>query len=138
MTASASDLLTTQKNNVVAINTVAAFLQVIYNNIPTTQLGQAAAGTSVGTLYTANSKVAAHINSIVICNTATATANIYLFIVPSGGTAGPSNAIFYGNPLPGNTTLDWQGYLIVPAGGTVQGYASTANVAITLSGGASV
>lgn len=138
MTASASDLLTTQKNNVVAINTVAAFLQVIYNNIPTTQLGQAAAGTSVGTLYTANSKVAAHINSIVICNTATTTANIYLFIVPSGGTAGPSNAIFYGNPLPGNTTLDWQGYLIVPAGGTVQGYASTANVAITLSGGASV
>ena len=138
MTASASDLLTTQKNNVVAINAVAGFLQVIYNNIPTAQLSQKAAGTSVSTLYTAGTKVAAHINSIVICNTANTSSSIYLFIVPAGGTAGPANAIFYGNPLPGNTTLDWQGNIIVPAGGSVQGYASTTAVSFTLSGGTSV
>ena len=138
MTASASDLLTTQKNNVVAINTVAAFLQVLYNNVPTSQLGQAAVGTSVGTLYTASTKVAAHVNGIVICNTAAPSALIYLFVVPAGGTASQANALFYGNPLPGNTTLDWQGYLIVPAGGSIQGYASTTAVSITLSGGTSV
>ena len=138
MTASASDLLTTQKNNVVAINAVAGFLQVLYNNIPTAQLSQSAATTSVSTLYTANSKIAAHLNTINICNTAGAAASFSIFIVPSGGTAGPANAVFYNCAIAANTTTLWTGTLIIPAGGTLQASASATTVTFNIAGGASI
>jgi len=138
MTASASDLLTTQKNNVVAINAVAGFLQTLYNNIATAQLSQSTATTSASKLYTANSKVAAHINTICVCNTAGAAATFSIFIVPSGGTAGAGNAIFYSSAIAANTTFTSNVTFIVPAGGTIWASASATTVTFTFAGGASI
>jgi hypothetical protein len=138
MTASASDILTTQKNNVVAINAVAGFLQTLYNNIPTAQLAQSAATTSASKLYTASTKIASHINTICVCNTAGSAATFSIFIVPSSGTAGAGNAIFYSSAIAANTTFTSNVIFIIPAGGTLWASASATTVTFNIAGGASI
>lgn len=135
MSASLSDILTTQKNGVIAINNLASYLLSIYNNIPTLQLCQSSLATSVATLYTASSGSSSHVNSINICNTTSSTINVYLFFVPFGGTAGAGNAIFYNTAVPGGTTVLWESAQVIGAGDTIQGYASATGVTVTVSGG---
>jgi len=135
MSASLSDILTTQKNGVIAINNLASYLLGVYNNISTTQLCQTTLGTSVATLYAASSGAKSHVNSINICNTTSLTINVYLFFVPLGGVAGAGNAIFYNTPIPGNTTVLWESTQIIGAGATIQGYALASGITVTISGG---
>jgi hypothetical protein len=135
---SVSDILTTFKNNVIATNTIVTYLQGIYNNIATQRLFGGAATTSVSTLYSASSGVASHINTINICNTASAAATFSIYIVPSGGTASAANAVFYNCPIPANTTTLWSGALIIPAGGSIQASASATTVTFNMAGGNSV
>ena len=138
MSASLSDILTTQKNGVVALGNLASYFLATYNNITTSQICQSALGTSVSTLYTASSGTKSHVNSIKICNTTSGSISFYIFIVPPGGAAGTGNAIFYNAPIPANTTVLWDGVQIIQAGGTLQAYASAAGVTITVSGGTAV
>lgn len=137
MSASLSDILTTQKNGVIAINNLASYLLSVYNNITTVQLCQLGLTTSVSTLYTASSGAQSHINSINICNTTSSAINVYLFFVPSGGAAGAGNAIFYNTAVPGGTTVLWESTQVIGAGATIQGYASATGVTVTVSGGSS-
>ena len=133
--ANLDDILTAQKNGVINLGLLAGYYKSIYNNLTTAQLAQAALGTSVATLYTATSTSTAHVNSINICNTTAAAITVYLFIVPSGGTAGAGNAIFYNTSVPGGTTVLWESVQIIPAGGTIQGYGSATGLTVTISGG---
>lgn len=134
--ASLDDILTAQKNGVVALNNISLALnnQYLYNKgLP---LSRAAAETSgFSTLYIVPSTQQMTIKDIEICNTGTTTAIFYISFVPSGGTAGANNAIFYAAPIPGRTTVQWTGETVLAASSTVQGYASSNAVAITISGG---
>lgn len=135
MAASLTDILTTQKNGVVAINQLSSIVFGVYNNMPTVQLAQAALGVTVATLYTAASGVKSHVNSINVCNTTAASISVYIFLVPLNGTAGTANALFYAVPVPANTTVLWESTQIIVPGGTLRGYASATGVTVTISGG---
>jgi hypothetical protein len=138
MTASISDILTTMKNIVVALSNISTNVQSLYNNVPTSSLFSGAASTSASVLYTAGTGSSSHLNTINICNTATSSATFSLYIVPSGGSASASNAIFYNCPIPANTTTLWTGTLVIPASGTLQGNASAATVTFSIAGGSAV
>jgi hypothetical protein len=116
MPASLDDILTTQKNGVVAINGLNQNIGIIATVYRGNPQPSGAAGTSVGTIYTAT------------------TFSIYL--VASGGTAGTSNALFYSAPINGNTTVQWTGSTALSAGSTVQVSAGAATVSMKISGGA--
>jgi hypothetical protein len=137
MSASLSDILTTQKNGVIAINNLASYMLGIYNNNATSQLCQSALTTSTATLYTASVNFNSHINYITFCNTTGSAITVSIFIVPSGGTAGTGNAIYYNYSIAANSSVTWSGVQIITAGGTLQGSASSSGVTVTVSGGTS-
>lgn len=143
--ASLSDILTAQKNGVIAINNlagitnnsvlaldrIAAFLES--TGVPG-PLGQAAASTSFATLYTAPAGALAQVTDITICNTVVTPATFSICLVPSGGTAGAGNALFFDAPIPGNTTVQWTGSQFMLAGGFIAAKASATTVAFTIGG----
>jgi hypothetical protein len=108
-----------------------------FQNITGLQLGQAAVTTGYTTIYTTPSNPATrtYIKDITIANTTASPINIYVSIVPSAGTAGASNAIFYGNALPGATTVQWTGSQIMDSGSTIQVKASAVGCTISATGG---
>jgi hypothetical protein len=109
-----------------------------FQNITGLQLGQVAMTTSYATVYTTPDNTRTYIKDITIANTTSSPINIYVNLVASGGTAGTSNAIFYGNALPGATTVQWTGSQIMSAGGTIQVKASTTGCTVTVTGGEAV
>jgi len=134
--ASLDDILTTQKNGVIAINNLGQYIysQFLYSR------GQRLAGASAGTggyvtLYTVPTGAQMAIVDMEICNTGGAPATFYISLVAANDSAGASNAIFYAAPIPGNTTVQWTGQQVLNAGGTVQAYASSANVSFRIGGG---
>jgi len=73
--------------------------------------------------------------SLVLCNNSGGAATYRLHLVPNGQTAGAGNAIYgYDFSLTPNTPMpiplnDW-----MEAGDTIQGFASTGNVALAIFG----
>lgn len=134
--ASLDDIFTTQKNGVVAINSLVKYLQNISNKFVGTQFYQGAATTSVSTLYTTPTNTTAYLNEIDISNTAAAAATFSIYVVPFNDTAGAGNALFYQAPIPGNTTVQWQGSVFLPSGSTVQAQGSTTTINFYATGGA--
>ena len=140
MSASLSDILTAQKNGVVAINNLASYTSTIagYAGVlaGTDQLAPPTAGTTgYVTIYTAPAGVNGRISEIDICNSNSSAATFSINLVPSGGTAGTTNALFYNAPINGNTTVQWTGGLALNAGDTVQVKASTTGITFNVSGG---
>lgn len=111
-----------------------------FQNIIGLQLGQAAMTTSYATIYTVptNPATRTYIKDITVANTTASPINIYVSIVPNGGTAGTSNSIFYGNALPGATTVQWTGSQIMNSGGTIQVKASAVGCTVTATGGEAI
>ena len=109
-----------------------------YNNITPLQLAQAAMTTSYVTIYTVPATTRTYVKDIDVVNTTSATIGIYISLVPSGGTAGTSNALFYNTPLPLNTIVQWAGSQILNEGDTIQVKASAVGCTITISGGEAV
>lgn len=109
-----------------------------YTNITPKQLCQAAITTSYTVVYTTPIATKTFLKDLDICNTTAASINIYISIVPSAGTAGTANALFYGNILPATTTMQWGGSQILEAGATLQVKASAVGCTITASGGEAV
>jgi len=109
-----------------------------FSNITPMRLGQAAMTTSYATIYTTPANTKTFVKDIDIVNTTGAMIGIYVSIVPSGGTAGTSNALFYNTPLPLNTIVQWAGSQILDAGDTIQVKASATGCTITISGGEAV
>lgn len=137
MSASLSDILTTQKNGVVAINNLSqnvAAISSVYRGGPQPA---ATAGTSVGTIYTVPTGQQFTLTDIEICNASATATTFSIYLVASGGTAGASNALFYSAPINGNTTVQWTGSTALSAGSTVQVSGGAATVAIKISGGLS-
>jgi hypothetical protein len=134
--ASLDDILTTQKNGVVAINNLGQYLNGIYQYIKGAPLASGAAGTGTyATLYTVPTGTQMAIVDIEICNTSAAQATFYISLVPPGGVAGASNALFYAAPINGHTTVQWTGQQVLAAGGFVAAYASASTVTFKVGGG---
>lgn len=106
-----------------------------YTIVTPQQLCQAAITTNYVTVYTVPANTSTFVKDINICNTTAASINIYVSLVPSAGTAGTSNALFYANVLPANTTMQWGGSQVMEAGATLQVKASAVGCTITASGG---
>ena len=135
MPASLDDILTAQKNGVVAINGLnqnLGAISAVYRGAP--QPG-AAAGTSVGTIYTVPTGQQFTLTDIEICNASSSSSTFSIYLVASGGAAGTSNALFYNAPINGNTTVQWTGSTALSSGSTVQASSGSGLVAIKISGG---
>lgn len=135
MPASLDDILTTQKNGVVAINTLGGYINNILTFTKGTVLSRVPMTTGTTVLYTVPPGFQFTINDIEICNTATAPATFTVYLVPSGASASASNALFYSAPIPGNTTVQWTGNQVLDAGSTIQASASATTVTIMVNGG---
>lgn len=136
MPASLDDILTTQKNGVVAINGINVAVSGLFAYLKGTPLTSGAAPTGgYASLYTAPTGRQMAIVDIEICNTSSVPATFYISLVPPGGTAGADNAIFYAAPINGNTTVQWTGQQVLQAGGFVAAYASSSAVTIKIGGG---
>jgi hypothetical protein len=106
-----------------------------YQTVIPNQLGQAAITGSVATIYTTPANARTFVKDINICNTTNATITVNLYFVPSGGTAGTSNAFYYGQSVAANSTLHWVGSQILLSSQTIQVSASTTGCTIVVGGG---
>lgn len=100
------------------------------------QLGQAALATSpsLSTIYTAPAATKARVTQVDVCNTTAVTVSLSLYFVPSGGTAGTGNAVFYSTIIPPNGTIQWTGAQIIEPAGFIQASGSAAGLTLTASG----
>lgn len=135
MTTSLNDILTTQKNGVVAINNLGNYVKGILTYTTGTNLSRVPMSTSTTTLYTVGSGVQFTLKDIEICNTSATPATFTIYLVASGGTASAGNALFYSAPIPGNTTVQWTGNQVLPTGASIQASASATTVTIMIAGG---
>ena len=133
--ASLDDIFTTQKNGVVAINSLVKYMNNISNKIVGTQFYQGAATTGLSTLYTTPTGATSYLTEINIVNTAATAANFSIYVVSLNGTAATTNALFYQAPIQGNTIVQWQGSVFLPAGTTVQAQGSTTSINFYATGG---
>jgi len=105
-----------------------------FQNITPLKLGQAAIGVGVTTLYTVPASTRSFVKDIDICNTTAGALNVRVFLVPSAGSAGTTNALLYDVAVAANSTLQWLGTQILNAADTVQIQASGAGLTISASG----
>lgn len=109
-----------------------------YNNITPLKLAQTAMTTSYVVVYTVPDNSRTYVKDINICNTTAGALTIDISLVPDGGTAGTSNALFYGFSVAANTVYRWSGVQIMNAGDTIQVKASNTGITATISGGEAV
>ena len=109
-----------------------------YNNITPVQLAQAAMTTSYVTIYTVPEKSRTYVKDIDIMNTTAASINVFVSLVPDGGTAGTSNALIYQMAIPAYTMFQWAGSQIIDTASTIQVKASNTGCTINISGGEAV
>lgn len=106
-----------------------------YQRITPVKLGQAAITAAATTIYTTPASTRAMVKELDICNTTAGALTFDVYLVPSGGTAGTSNALLYGAAINANTLFQWNGVQILNAGDTIQVKASGLGLTITASGG---
>ena len=109
-----------------------------YDSISPVRFGQAAITTSASALYTTPALTRALIKEISVVNTTGVAATFDIYLVPSGGTAGTANALFYQQPLAAKATLQWNGLQVLNAGDTLQVKASASGLTVVASGGEAV
>ena len=134
--ASLDDILTTQKNGVIAINNLSqniGIIAAVYRGGPQPSGN---AGTTIGTVYTVPTGQQFTLTDIEICNASATASTFSVYLVASGGTAGTTNALFYNAPINGNTTVQWTGSTALSAGSTIKASSGSGNVVIKISGGA--
>lgn len=132
MSGSLTDILTTQKNGVTAINNLAR-----QGFIPT-MLGRGALDTSYSTFYTCPNNSWAVVTCIDISHTDASPAYVYVHIVPANKTAGVANPIIWRHQVSGNSSYQWTGFQVMNAGDTIQLMSSATGSAVAISGGVSV
>jgi hypothetical protein len=110
-----------------------------YQTITPVKLGQTVMTTGATTLYTVPASTRTFVKDIDIINTDNSGVTFDVYLVPSAGTAGVSNALFYQQPIAAKQTIQWQGTQILNTGDTIQVKASAAtSITITASGGEAV
>ena len=135
MSTSFSDILSAQKNGVVGINSIATSMNILASIASPTKMGQAPITGTYATIYTVPNTSTAVLRDMEICNTTASPVGIYVSVVPTNGTAGASNAIFFNAQLPGYSTVQWTGAITMSFGTTLQVKGSTTGCTITASGG---
>ena len=105
-----------------------------FDVITPTKLGQAAITTGVTTLYTVPASTRTLLKELNISNTTAAAINVRVFLVPSAGAAGTTNAFLYDVSVPANNSLQYNGVQVMNAGETIQVQAASAGLTITASG----
>jgi hypothetical protein len=133
--ASLDDILTTQKNGVVAISSIAQTLSSWLGWTKGTVIPRTAGSVSTATLYTVPTGYSFTLTDLEICNTSGSSQTFTIYIVPSGGTASASNALFYSAPIKGNTTVQWTGSQSLDVGSSIQASASATSVTFMVNGG---
>ena len=113
-----------------------------YQNVTPVQIAQAALTTSYVTLYTVPTNITTptrtYMKQIDVCNTTGSAVTFNLHIVPTGGTAGTGNALFYVQNVAANSTYSYSGVQVLPTSSFLSAKASTAGLTITISGGEAV
>ena len=99
------------------------------------QLCQAAITASDVTVYTVPASTTTYLKSFDICNTTAGSLNFNVNIVPNSGSAGTTNALYYGSVLAANTTFHWTGSQVMTAGMFLSVKGSGTGMTITASGG---
>jgi len=74
------------------------------------------------------------VKDINICNTTAGSLGVYVHLVPSGGSADTTNALYYNTTVAANSVLRWNGVQIMNAGDTIQIKASATGCSIIVSG----
>jgi hypothetical protein len=105
-----------------------------FDVITPTKLGQAAITTGVTTLYTVPASTRTLLKEFSIANTTGADIPVRVFLVPSAGSAGTSNAFLYDVPVPTANALQYNGVEILNAGDTIQIQATSTGLTIIASG----
>lgn len=109
-----------------------------FQDITGVKLGQAAITTSYVTLYTVGVSKRTFLKQIDVCNTTAGSVSVYIHLVPSGGAADATNALYYASAVAANGNLQWAGCQIMNAGDFISVKASAVGCAITVSGGEAV
>ena len=105
-----------------------------FDVITPTKLGQAAITTGVTTLYTVPAATRTLLKEFSISNTTAADITVRVFLVPSAGSAGTSNAFLYDVPVPLANALQYNGIEVLNAGDTIQIQAASTGLTIIASG----
>ena len=106
-----------------------------FDVITPVKLGQAAITTGVTTRYTVPASTRTLLKEFSIANTTGADINVRVFLVPSAGSAGTSNAFLYDVPVPTANALQYNGIEVLNAGDTIQIQATSTGLTIIASGG---
>jgi len=106
-----------------------------FQDIIGTRIAQASLGTSYAVIYKVPADTRTYIKGIDICNTTSSPISVYVSLVPTGETAGASNALFYNASVPGSTTVQWTGTQIILQDDTIQVRATASGCTISISGG---
>jgi len=105
-----------------------------YNIITPTKLGQAAITVGVTTLYTVPASTRCIVKNLDVINTSAGALTFRIFFVPSAGTAGTGNAVFYDFSINAKENIQWTGTQVLNVGDTIQIQASGTGITITASG----
>lgn len=78
------------------------------------------------------------VKCIDVANNGVSAAMVYIYLVPSGGTADSSNLLVPGVSIPKNSLFQWTGTQVINSGATIQAKSSIAGVTAIVSGGEAV
>lgn len=132
--ASLDDILTTQKNGVVAINNLAqilSYISYVYIADPSPVVQST---TTANVLYTVPNTLQYTVTGIDICNTSGSPDTFTVCFVPPGGTASATNALYYSASIAAHTTISWRGGTALDSNYTIQAYAGSTNLTFKISG----
>lgn len=106
-----------------------------YQTITPERLAQAAIPASITTVYTVGALERAMVKNIDITNTTGGSITVDIHIVPDGGSATTSNALFYQFDVAANSVVQWEGVQVLNPLDTLRVNASATGLTIHASGG---
>jgi len=109
-----------------------------FQSITPTKLGTLAVTASFQTVYVAPASIRALVKDVNICNTTAGALTVDLCVMPSGGTAGTSNAVLFTTSIAANTPYRWQGLIVMNPGDSLQVRGSAVGLTIFVSGAEAV
>lgn len=99
------------------------------------KLGQGAITTGGGTtIYTVPTGIRTEVMDINLANTTGAPLTAGIYLVPTGGSAGTTNALFPTVTIQPYSMVQWTGVQVLNAGDFIQGIGSAAGITVNVSG----
>lgn len=109
-----------------------------YDVITPTPLASAELTAVMSTYRTVPASSRDIITTITVANNTAAAETFSIHLVPSGGSADNSNALFGGVSIAANSQLSWNGAHVLNESGTIQAVASATGLTLIASGGNAV